>query len=69
MRAALATALERSGSYSASKQITAALERIAGVHDTDLAARLEAAIDSNDQVGDAFGVPERLRAVAGSLQM
>ena len=68
MRAALATALERSGSYSTSKQIMTKLERMTGVHDTELAARLEAAIGSNGQVGDAFGVPVRVRAVASVLR-
>ena len=68
MRASLALALERSMSYATSKQIVAKLERISGVRDEVLADRLEAGIGTNAQVDEAFGVPDRLRAVASRLR-
>jgi hypothetical protein len=62
MRQGLIAALENASSFAAAKAITSAIESAVGFDETQL-LRVEAAIQENDQVGDSFGVPARLRRV------
>lgn len=60
MREGLLVALELSKSFAASKAVTATIESTVGFT-SDQLDRIEASIETNSQVRDSFGVPERLR--------
>ncbi len=61
MRGALLTGLELAGSFAAAKAVAAKVVSLVPFA-PDEVARIEHALDTNGQVSDAFGVPERLRA-------
>jgi hypothetical protein len=62
MRESLVDALENASSFNAAKVVVAMLE-VAGPFTRDQMDRLTAAAIDNDQVANAFGVPERIRAL------
>lgn len=65
MREALVVALEQSQSFSASKLVAAKVDSTTGF-DPDQLTRIETSIASNSEVGNAFGVPDRLRRYVAS---
>lgn len=62
MREALIVGLEKSSSFAASKAIAGKLEALKHFT-TEQLARMEAAIQSNDQVTNSFGVRERIQRI------
>lgn len=62
VRDGLVAALEKASSFAAAKAVTARLEEVSHFTAQQL-ERLEAAVESNSQVADAFGVPARVREI------
>jgi hypothetical protein len=63
MREGLVRAFEQAGSFANARALTSKLE-VAGPLTASQAQRIVAAIDANDQVLNAHGVPDRIRSLA-----
>jgi hypothetical protein len=66
MAEALVDRLASSGGWAAAKRTMMLLERVPRLNASQV-ARLVRAIEENGQVGEAFGVPARIRSLVGRV--
>lgn len=67
MQTALVAAFERSTTFAHAKRLMDALETM-DIADVDLADRIERAVDRNDQIEGAWGIPSRARTLAAQIR-